>query len=126
MAADVMSYSMFIAIATLFAAPFLFALSGQLLTILKGVMTQVSQSGGGGGGGGMSFGEITLTAEDFNKFAYMALTVTSVMSAVIVATIRKGDVKSGLSTIPTFIIVTLILYTIAAKGFGLMLGGLIG
>jgi len=129
MSADVVSYSMFIGIATILAAPFLFALSGQLLIILKGILSTVAASGGGasgGGGAGFTFTEISLSAEDFNRFAYLALTITAAWSGIIVATIRKGDVKSGISSIPGFIAVTLILYWITSKGLGYLMGGFIG
>jgi len=129
MAADVMSYSLFIGIAAVLAAPFLFALSGQLLIILKGILGTVAQGGAatsGSGGFQFSFSEITLTAGDFNKFAVLTLCITSTFSGIIIATIRKGDVKSGLSIIPIFAAVTIMLYLIASKGLGIMLGGFIG
>ena len=128
MGADVTAYAMFIGIATLVAAPFLYALSGSLLGVLTAILGAVtaSQSGGGGPSGfSLSFGEISLTTSDFNKFAILALTITSLFSGIITATIRKGDFRKGMNSIPFFIAVTLGIYLIASKGFSILFGSMI-
>ena len=132
MGADVMSYAMFIGIASLLAAPFLFALSGQLLSVLTNIMGSVSQQGGissassgvGGGGMGLSFSEVTLSQGDYRKFAIIALTITSSFAGAITATIRKGEVKKGISQIPVYIAISITLFLIASMGFGSLFGGL--
>ncbi len=133
MGADVMSYAMFIGIASLLAAPFLFALSGQLLDVLTNIMGSVSQQGGisqasagmgGGGGMGLSFSEVTLSQGDYRKFAIIALTITSSFAGAITATIRKGEVKKGISQIPVYIAISITLFLIASMGFGALFGGL--
>lgn len=133
MGADVMSYAMFIGIASLLAAPFLFALSGQLLDVLTNIMGSVSQQGGisqasagmgGGGGMGLSFSEVTLSQGDYRKFAVIALAITSSFAGAITATIRKGEVKKGISQIPVYIAISITLFLIGSKAFGALFGGL--
>ncbi len=129
MGADVMSYAMFIAIATILAAPFLFALSGQLLAILTEIMGGLSAGSGGEQmaqtGMSMTFSEITLKESDFKIFSIVALMISSGFSAAITATIRKGDVKEGIGQIPMYIAITVGLYLIASKGFGMLMGGFV-
>ncbi len=129
MGADVMTYAMFIGIATIIAAPFLFALSGSLLSVLKAILgtvakSQSSTAGAPTSGFSLTFSEISLSESDFNRFCLLALTITSMFSGIITATIRKGDVKKGMASIPVFIAITLTLYLLASKGFGLLFGSM--
>lgn len=127
MSADVTSYSLFIAIATIFAAPFLFALSGQLMNILKNIISMVSTSSASASTGSsfaFKFAPITLTQHDFTIFAVTSLIISSFFSSVIVATIRKGNVKAGINYLPIFVISTTVLYFIMSVAFGALMAGM--
>lgn len=126
MAANVVTYVIFISFATVGAAPFLFALSSQLLTVITKITSQVAipQGGGGGPSFALSFSQVGITQSDFRIFAFVSLTISSMMSAIIIATIRKGNVKSGLKYIPIFILTTTLLYFIAEWALGKLLSGI--
>ncbi|MBI2142563.1 type II secretion system F family protein [Candidatus Woesearchaeota archaeon] len=101
LAANVTTYAIFIGFATIIASPFLFALSGQLLEVIGRIMStidikEVQQTSGLGFS--FAFSKPGVSLSDFRIFAAMSLAVTSFFSAAIVATIRKGDVRSGLSS----------------------------
>lgn len=124
MGANVATYAIFITFASIGAAPILFALATQLLKIV------ISIAGGLDLSSSSSFSfEFSATqsmVDDFKIFCMMMLTVSSVFSAAIVAVIRKGKVKEGIRSIPLFVIISLILYYVAAWFLGKLLGGLIG
>jgi pilus assembly protein TadC len=122
MAASVTTYVIFISFATVAAAPVLFALSNQLLGIIIKIMGGISTSSGSGPG--MTFDASAISLSDFNIFAMATLTMTSVFSAMIISIIKKGNVKEGLSYIPSFVITSLIIYLVASKALGFFLGGM--
>jgi len=70
-------------------------------------------------------GGISISQGDFLKFAYTNLFLTSFISAMIVSTIRKGGIKAGLRYIPIFITVSLLVFFLALKAFGMVFGGII-
>ena len=115
MSANVTTYVIFITFATIIAGPVLFALSGALLQVIQnlgsvlGATTKVA-SGFGipltfGGSGGVS-------KATFGIFAIISLATTSTFSAMMVSTIKKGNIKSGVKYIPIFIVVSLTIYFI--------------
>ncbi len=126
MAANVVTYVIFITFATIGAAPFLFALSSQLLKVITKITSEVAIPKGGGGGASfaLSFSQVGITQSDFRIFAFVSLTISSLMSAMIIATIRKGTVKSGLKYIPIFILVCTTLYFVAEWALGKLLSGI--
>jgi len=131
MAANVMTYVIFISFATLLAAPFLMALSYQLLAVINKISAQLaSQSinnvGSGVGGGLMiGFSKETIKPSDFKIFAIGMLSITSAFSSMIITTIRKGDVKAGLKNIPLFILITVVLFLIMTKALSSFFSGLV-
>lgn len=126
MAANVTTYVIFISFATLLAAPFLFALSSQLLSIIQNLISNINiPQNTGSSMLSISFSSSSITMRDFHIFAVSTLTVTSFFSAVIISTIRYGNVKDGIKYIPIFIIVSVTLYLIATKFLGYFLGGII-
>jgi len=126
MAANVTSYAIFITFATVVGAPFLFGLSYQLLNVITKVMAEVNVPMSTSVMG-MSIGSfhIGITQSDFRLFAILSLTVTSFFSSIIIATIRKGNVKAGLKYIPMFMIGTILLFLIASHFMGIIFSSLI-
>ena len=112
MAANVTTYVIFISFASVIAAPFLFALSGILIQVIQGLG---STFGGttANVGMGISFTGTGIKYSDFRIFAVVTLIMTSFFSSAIIATIKKGDIKSGFKNIPIFIISSLSIYLIA-------------
>ena len=115
MAASVTTYVIFITFATILAAPVLFGLATQLLEIIK----QVTSSLGTTIKSSSAFFSFSISSEsiktaDFKIFSYIMLVISSLSSASIVSIIRKGRVKEGLTRIPIFVIVSILIYTFAS------------
>jgi len=106
MSANVTTYVIFIGFATLAAAPFLFALSSQLLAIMTALTSSVEIPSGVS----ISFSKIAIEKTDFMIYSVTSLLITAFFSAVIIAIIKKGSIKGGFKYIPRFIIITLIVY----------------
>ncbi len=117
MSANVTTYVIFIVFATVVAAPFLFALSGVLIEIVQklgsslGSTTNVATSIGIP----LTFSGTGVTNSDFRIFAVVSLVITSLFSAMLISTIKKGNIKSSIRYIPIFIAVSVFLY-IATQG----------
>ena len=126
MAANVMTYAIFIGFASIAAAPILFGLSGQLLIIIQGIMGMLGQNGAAGGGMfTLSLNADSIAIGDFRIFSIATLFVTSLFSSFIISVIRKGNVKEGMRFIPIFIVATLALYFVASWLLSLLLGGML-
>jgi len=115
--ADVVTYVIFIGFAALVAAPLLFALSWRINIVMSSILSNIDLSGTNvvatsGVGGGFSFESIGqgLSATAFKNFAFASLGITSIMSAMIVSVVTKGNVKSGVRLIPIFAVVSLLLF----------------
>jgi Flp pilus assembly protein TadB len=114
MAANVTTYVIFITFATIAAAPVLFGLATQLLVIIKQITSKLGSSiTTSGSFFSFSFSSDAIKANDFILFSYLMLTISAISSACIVSVIKKGRVKEGLTKIPVFIIVSLVLYTLS-------------
>lgn len=113
MAANVTTYIIFISFANVIAAPFLLALSNQLIKIVSQLSSRIDTSAAGTSGLGVSFGGSAITSGDFQIFAVVSLAITSFFSSIIIATIKKGNIKGGLKYIPMFIISSIVLFFMA-------------
>ncbi|MBI2574450.1 type II secretion system F family protein [Candidatus Woesearchaeota archaeon] len=127
LAANVTTYAIFIGFATIIASPLLFALSGQLLEVIGRIMStidikDVQQTAGLGFS--FAFSKPGVSLSDFRIFAAISLAVTSFFSAAIIATIRKGDLRSGVKYFPVFFAITLILYFTSSFAFSYLLKGM--
>lgn len=124
MSANVTSYVIFISFATMLAAPFLFGLSYQLLSNIHSItanLGHVQQQSVMG----LSFGgNVGISMGDFKIFAYTSLLVTTFFSAVLVATIKKGNIKAGVKYIPIFMVTAIIVFNIAIWLMGQLFAGL--
>jgi len=115
MAANVTTYVIFITFATIIAAPILFGLATQLLIIIQSITSKLGTSAQTSGSMfSFSFSGDSIKVSDFRIFSYMMLIISSFSSAAIVSVIKKGRIKEGLSRIPSFILVSIILYTLAS------------
>lgn len=127
--ADVVTYVIFIGFAALVAAPLLFALSYRINIIMGTLLSGINVGGGGGAslGGNLDISKIGagLSAGTFKSFAMTSLGITSVMSAMIIATVTKGNVKSGIRLIPIFAAVALALFFILSAILTALFSGLV-
>jgi len=120
MAANVTTYVIFISFATIAAAPMLFGLSGVLIRVISDIGSNVGSTATTGLA--ISFSSGGITYSDFKIFAIVSLIITSFFSAVIISTIKNGNIKLGLKYIPIFIFVTITLFLIADIVLGKLLG----
>lgn len=124
LSANVTTYVIFISFATIVAAPLLFALSSHLLFIVSNLMLKLDVPSGittfsiNLSGAGMSI-------KDFRIFAVTCLIITSYFSSVIIATIKKGEIKAGIKYIPIFIISTIALFLIFSVVISKLFGSII-
>lgn len=117
MSANVTTYVIFITFATVAAAPFLFALSEVLIEVVKNLGSSLGgvTSTAANVGLALSFSGTGVTQTDFRIFAIVSLIITSTFSAMMISTIKRGNIKSGVKYIPIFIIISIMLYFIAQK-----------
>jgi len=125
LSANVTTYVIFISFATIVAAPLLFALSSHLLFIVSNLMLKLDVPSGittfsinFSGGPGISI-------KDFRIFAITCLVITSYFSSVIIATIKKGEIKAGVKYIPMFIVSTIVLFLIFSLVISKLFGSII-
>ncbi|MFH1073130.1 MAG: type II secretion system F family protein [Nanoarchaeota archaeon] len=125
MAANVMTYVIFITFASVVAAPFLFALSTTLANIIQKVVSGIDLGASSGSVGlSLNFNAKAVNINDFKFFSIAALAITCTFSASIINIIRKGNVKEGLKFIPIFVIIAIVLYFFALWILDSMLGGM--
>ena len=124
MSANVTTYVIFITFATVVAAPLLFALSGVLIEVVQNLGSALGGSSNVAASVGiaLSFSGNGVNQTDFRIFATASLIMTSLFSAMMISTIKKGNVKSGIKYIPIFIAISLTLYFISQKIAGKLLG----
>lgn len=134
MKSSVISYMIFISIIVMVLSPVLFALANTILSVILGIADQIAGGPGGDGLGAAAalFESLeTLAASqeqilsDFNTFSYLALGTIALFAGMIVSIIEKGDIRGGIKYIPVFVVVTLILFTLANNLIGGVFGALV-
>ena len=124
MSANVTTYVIFISFATVVAGPFLFALSGVLIQVVENLGASLGGTTNAAASAGipLTFSGTGVTQSDFTIFAVVSLSITSLFSAMMVSTIKKGNVQAGIKYIPIFIVISLILFVIARNLGGYLIG----
>ncbi len=115
LAADVLTYAIFIGFASVLAAPFLFALSHRIIIVMGEVTSKIDLS---------SISTVSskvaiksgqgVSPADFKKFSFIMLTITSFISSALISVIRKGSVKDGVKFIPFMVAVSLIIFLVVS------------
>ncbi|HDP73630.1 MAG TPA: type II secretion system F family protein [Candidatus Woesearchaeota archaeon] len=127
LSSSVTTYVIFISFATVVAAPLLFALSTQVITIMNEVIGNVAADSPAVSGSILQISSgSTVSIADFKSFVYLNLIITSTFSASIIAMIKKGTIKEGLKQIPMFIIITLLFYYLLSFAFNHLFAGMLG
>jgi flagellar protein FlaJ len=124
MAASVTTYIIFISFATIIAAPFLFGMAYQLIIVIQEVFSRVNITPGTNAGFPLTISKGVISTTDFKIFAVSSLLITSFFSSIIIAAIKKGDIKGGIKYIPMFMVSSLALFFIILKIFTYFVGGL--
>lgn len=122
MAANVTTYAIFITFASIFIAPFLFALATELLSIIIRITSTLDLS---------SSSTFSFSAADprvidnFKMFSVLMLIVSTMFSASIVSVIKRGNVMEGIKTIPVFALVAVTVYYVGLKILGALFSGIL-
>ncbi|MFQ5475270.1 MAG: type II secretion system F family protein [Candidatus Nanoarchaeia archaeon] len=123
MAANVMTYVIFISVAVVFGAPFLFGLASALIGIIQQIGSMIDISQAGVTGMSFKFSPNVIDPKEFKIFAILSLSVTSLSASAIISTIQKGSVKAGLKYIPMFATASIVLFLLFSSIFNNMLSG---
>jgi pilus assembly protein TadC len=124
-AASVMSYVIFITAASIIGAPFLLALSAQLLVIMSGISSSMEFEDTGGSSTNtfkIDMSSDSISIHDFRIFAVVVLLFSSIFSAMIISVIRKGNTNESIKIIPGYIFVSLLIFFAASALFGGLMG----
>jgi archaeal flagellar protein FlaJ len=113
MSASVTTYVIFITFATIVAAPVLFALSTQMISVVTGITSNIDVSQTGNLATTIKIGKGGINILDFKKFVLIAMGVGSLFSAMIVSAIKHGNVRDGIGNIPLFACVSFLIYFLA-------------
>ncbi|MFT4261457.1 MAG: type II secretion system F family protein [Candidatus Woesearchaeota archaeon] len=111
MAANTLTFTIFIGAIVLVISPLLFALSYNLLIVLINV-TQILGSATAGTDVMFTINEIDIDPDYFEWFSVAALAVISLFASMIISIIQKGDIKGGIKYLPFFIVTSTVLYLI--------------
>ncbi len=128
MAAQTTTYMIFVGAIVMLIGPGLFALSSQLISIIGKFSERISGlSIDSSAGIGVPFASIgsAIDVGDFRVFAFFALGIISIFSAMIISIIEKGDIKGGLKYIPIFLIVSVLMFLLFSWILGRLFGGII-
>jgi Flp pilus assembly protein TadB len=111
MASSVTTYVIFISFSSIVAAPVLFALATELLIIIQGLTSNLDVSATSSF---FSISSNAISISDFRIFAVLMLFISSFMSASVVSTISRGNIKDGLKYIPFYVLATVGIYLVSA------------
>ncbi len=123
MAANVTTYIIFITFATIIAAPFLFALSTQMIDVVTGLTSSIDLTQATGLSAPVKVGTGGIEIGDFRVFVFVTMALGSFISAMIISVIKNGTVKQGLGYIPAFIAVSFMVYIVANFLLGSVFSG---
>ena len=115
--AEVTTYVIFITLAAIIIAPFLYALSHRIIILMSEILASINVESIAGLGNNLplSFsGGEAISPSDFKTFVFINLGISAVLAAMIISTIKKGNIKSGLKSIPIFLAVSIIIFLIAS------------
>ena len=116
MSANVTNYVIFISFSSIVAAPVLLALAGTLVSVITGVLSEI-QIPQGVSNINLTISSVGISSLDFHIFAIACLTVTAVFTSMIIAIIKKGDVKAGAKYLPMYVGTTWLIYAGATLFF---------
>ncbi|HLP79609.1 MAG TPA: type II secretion system F family protein [Acidobacteriota bacterium] len=130
MSANVTSYVIFIVFAVVVAAPGLFAVATQLLTIVQEVgakMNAAQSAGSGGNAAGISLSLSTdaVSQSDFFIFCLVMLFLTTTMSTIIISAIRTGKAFGSVRDMPIFWAISMTLFIVLRWVLNLLFSGVL-
>lgn len=131
LASDVSSYMIFISMATLGIAPFMFGLSYQMMSTIQAIKGNLDVGGAASSGAmsstiNLSSGENeTPFVEYFNLFVVLMIITNSIVSCLIMSVVKHGNLKEEMKKIPVFFIVSYLVYLASKRLLYSFLGNII-
>ena len=127
LAANTVTYMIFIGAIVVVIAPGLFALSFQLLQIITGFAARFAASAGSSSKSLISvdFSKVAIDPLQFKIFSATMLAMISICSSMIISIIEKGDIKGGLKYIPLFTLGSLFFYFLFSYILGTVFANLV-
>lgn len=123
-AGQLMMYTIFVAFAGLIAAPVLYGLTSQMITVTDEVWNGILQSNPGGlPSAGVSFLKPSppkITPGEYKDFSYAAIIVITGFAALIMTAISSGSAVKGLKFLPVFIVIGIVIFSIVQVVIGAM------
>lgn len=121
-AGQMLMYSIFIVFAGIIAAPVLYGLTSQMITITTKVWSQISvQNLGSIPSSGLSFLKPRapqITVSQYGNFSIIAIIIITGFSSLIMSAMSNGSIVKGLRYVPVFIIVGLLIYVVVGSVIG--------
>ena len=117
------AYIIFISAIVIVIAPLLFTLSFHLLIVIINFISKVFDAGSLGILP-FSIGQAPIDPNSFKYFSLISLLVISFFSSIIVSTVEKGNIKSGLKYIPIFLIGSFAFYWLFMNILSVFFSGL--
>ncbi|MCD6557810.1 MAG: type II secretion system F family protein [Candidatus Aenigmarchaeota archaeon] len=126
-AANVMTYTIFIFFAVCVAAPFLFGLSFQVITIMQQLSETISipATGAASFSTPINFAGPAVSPVDFKIFAIVSLVVTSLFSSMLLSIIRSGSAKETVRIFPILAGISVVVFFAAIHLLGGVMGSII-
>jgi Flp pilus assembly protein TadB len=117
------TYMIFLGAIIIFIAPGLFALSYNLLLVLKSISATLGETTVSGSM--MNLSSISVDENSFQFFSIGALGVISLFASMILSYIQKGNIKSGLKYIPMFVFSSILVYLFLKVVFNAVFSGIV-
>ncbi|MCL6089058.1 MAG: type II secretion system F family protein [Candidatus Marsarchaeota archaeon] len=119
-AASLLMYVIFIVFAGALGTPFLFAISGKLVSMLESVFATLPTATASSSFGSMQTPFITashlaISSADFFLFTVLSCSMTAVFSALIIGVISKGQKKDGIPYIPFLLVASLLVFFVVSS-----------
>ena len=113
--AETTTYSVFIIVASVFIAPFLYALSHRIIIVMADIISKINLKSLVGISANLPLkftGGNVISVSDFKVFIFINLAITSIFCALVVSLIKKGNIKEGLKLIPIFLAISYLIFLV--------------
>ncbi|VVC01208.1 Type II secretion system (T2SS), protein F [uncultured archaeon] len=127
-AASLLMYELFIVFASVIGTPFLFAISGKLVSIMESLVARLPADAASSGGGMVASialgGQPGVSSSDFMAFTIFSSVITAIFSSLIIGVIYRGSKREGVPYIPFIVGGTLVVYLLANALLSALLSGI--
>ncbi|MBM3229185.1 type II secretion system F family protein [Candidatus Parvarchaeota archaeon] len=123
--ASLLMYIIFVVFAASVGAPFLFAVSNNLIAILEKVFANLPPVSQLPAIGFVRPRPPIISSGDFFGFTVIVAITTAIFSSLMIGVIQKGSKLEGIKYLPVFIVLTLVIYAFVSSVLATFLGSLV-